>query len=94
MKTLLLAAVAAASLSLPLASLAAERVVSLADLDLASAAGHAQAIHRIEKAAYDVCRQIPPEGVNQLLDWLNFLDCAKAAREAAAAQLPPVDSGR
>jgi UrcA family protein len=92
MKTLLLAAVAAAAL--PLTSLAADRMVSLADLDLASPAGHTEAMQRIQKAAYDVCRQIPPEGVNQLQDWLNFLDCAKAAREAAAAQLPPVDSSR
>ncbi len=94
MKTLLPAAALAASLSLPLASLAADRTVSLADLDLASNAGHAEAIHRIEKAANDVCRQIPPEGVNPLQDWLDFLDCAKAASKAAAAQLPPIEAGR
>jgi UrcA family protein len=94
MKSVLFAAVAAASLSLPLPSFAADKVVTLADLDLGSTAGHTEAMRRIQRAAYDVCRQIPPEGMNQLQDWLNFVDCAKAASEAAAAQLPPVGSGR
>jgi UrcA family protein len=90
MKTLLLAAVAAASLSIPRSGLAEERVVSLADLDLASPAGHDEAMQRISRAAFQVCREIPVEGVGQLQDWLNYLDCARAATLAAAAQLPPV----
>jgi UrcA family protein len=90
MKTLLLAAVAAVSLSFPLPSLGAEKAVSLADLDLASPAGHDEAMQRISRAAFQVCREIPVEGVGQLQDWLNYLDCAKAATLAAAAQLPPV----
>lgn len=94
MKTLLLAAVAAASLSFPLSGLAADKAVSLAGLDLASSAGRAEAMLRIQRAAYDVCRQIPPEGVNQLQDWLNYQDCVKAATESAAARLPSVASAR
>jgi UrcA family protein len=95
MKPLLLAAVAAASLSLPLPGLATTRVVSVADLDLASPAGHAQAMARIQRAAYGVCREIVPwEGVGVLWNWLQYLDCAKAATDAGAAQLPPVDSSR
>ena len=94
MKTLLLAALAAGSLLTPVPSLADARVVSVADLDLASSAGHAEAMLRIRRAAYDLCRQVPVEGVGQLADWLKFLDCAKAATLAAAAQLPPVAPDR
>jgi UrcA family protein len=92
MKTLLLAAVATAFLSFPLPGQAADKVVSLADLDLASPAGHDEAMLRISRAAFQVCREIPVEGVGQLQDWLNYLDCARAATQAAAAQLPPVAS--
>jgi UrcA family protein len=94
MKTLLLAAIAAASLSLPLPSLAAEKAVSLAGLDLTSAAGRAEAMLRIQKAAYGACRRTPWEGVGQLQGWLQYLDCVKAATEAAAAQLPAAPDGR
>ncbi|HEX4622241.1 MAG TPA: UrcA family protein [Myxococcaceae bacterium] len=94
MKTLLLAAVAAASLCFPLPGQAADTVVSLADLNLASPAGHDEAMLRISRAAFRVCREIPVEGVGQLQDWLNYLDCARAAAETAAAQLPPVRSDR
>jgi UrcA family protein len=90
MKTLLLAAIAAASLCIPSPGLAAAKVVSLADLDLASPAGHDQAMARISRAAFQVCREIPVEGVGQLWDWLMYLDCARDATLAAAAQLPPV----
>ena len=96
MKTLLLAAVAAASLSVPSSGLAqtvATRAVSMAGLDLASPAGHAAAMVRIQRAAYRVCREIPWEGVGVHTNWVQYLDCAKAATEAAAAQLPAV-SGR
>jgi UrcA family protein len=94
MKTLLLAAVAAASLSIPLPGRAATRVVSVADLDLTSSAGHAEAMHRIQKAAYGVCREIPWEGVGVLWNWLQYLDCVKAATLAAAAQLPATPDAR
>ncbi len=94
MKTLLLAALAAGSVLIPVPSLADTRVVPVADLDLASPAGHAEAMLRIRRAAYDLCRQVPVEGVGQLWDWLKYLDCAKAATLAAEAQLPPVASER
>jgi UrcA family protein len=90
MKTLLLAAFAVATLTIPLPGRAADKVVSLADLDLASPAGHDEAMLRISRAAFQVCREIPVEGVGQLQDWLNYLDCARDATLAAAAQLPPL----
>ena len=91
MKTLLLAALAVASVSLPLPSVAAEKAVSLADLDLTSSAGHAQAMLRIQRAAYQVCREIPWEGVDVLGNWVRYLDCVKDATQAAAPQLPAPD---
>ena len=68
-------------------------VVRYDDLNLASPAGHAAAMVRIQRAAYRVCREIPWEGVGVHTNWVQYLDCAKAATEAAAAQLPAV-SGR
>jgi UrcA family protein len=91
MKTLLLAAIAAASFSLPHSGQAATRVVSLADLDLTSSAGHSQAMLRIQRAAYQACRDIPWEGVGMLSNWLQYLDCVRDATQAAAAQLPAPD---
>jgi UrcA family protein len=100
MKTLVLTALAAGCLILPVPGMAApaasaditlaSRPVSLADLDLTSAAGHAEAVHRLTRAAYDICRERPTEGVAVHWDWLEYKICVRNAAVAAAAQLPPV----
>jgi UrcA family protein len=93
MKPLVLAA-AVVCLSAPLPVSAGTRVVSVADLVLTSAAGHAAAVLRIRRAAFDLCREVPVEGVGQLWDWLKFMDCARDATQTAAARLPPIAAGR
>jgi UrcA family protein len=90
MKTIVCAALVAASLLAPGAVLAETQTVSLQGLDLATPAGHAAAVERIRKAAFRLCREVPVEGVGQLADWLKYNDCARQAAEGAVAQLPAV----